>query len=69
MGEHRPPPNFTPNKFQDRSSGACRIQESLLAAGLCPGHRWGELTALPQTRTLAGGEEASFSIPTPLSAL
>ena len=36
-------PNLAPNNFQERLSGASRMQENLLAAGLHPWPRWGNL--------------------------
>ena len=36
-------PQLPPNKFKDRASDASRMPENLLAAGLCPGPRWGSL--------------------------
>jgi len=43
---------LAPNKFQERPSGASRMQENLLAVGAPPGPRWvwkGALTALSHT--------------------
>jgi len=37
QGGHGPPPNLAPNKFQERPTGASRMQENLLAAG-APSH-------------------------------
>jgi len=63
--------NLAPNKFQERLSGASRMQENLLAArpGLCCGPHWGANSA---PDPLAGGEGAGCPFPRtlpPLSAL
>ena len=48
-------PNLAPHKFQERSSGASRMQENLLAVGTPPGPRWGAYLQRPPA-LLAGGE-------------
>ena len=42
-----PPPNLAPNKFQERSRGASRMQENLLAVGLGPAPAGGAYSAHP----------------------
>jgi len=54
------PPNLAHNKFQERPSGACRIQENLLAAGLRPEPRWGAYS--DPTDPTVGGEETSYPV-------
>jgi len=50
-----PPPNLASNTFQERPSGASRIQQNILAARAPPGPRYRENTTLPQP-PIAGGE-------------
>jgi len=52
---------LAPNKFQERPSGASRVQENLLAIGAPPQTPLGELTALPQTLWLVGRRLAAPS--------
>ena len=61
------PPNLAPNKFQDRPSGASRMQENLLVNGAPPRSRWGNYST-PQTPILVG-RELSASSPRTLTPL
>jgi len=67
-----PPPNLAPNKFQERLSGASRMQENLLSARVPPRTPLGRevYSALPDP--VSGGERAGCPLsedPTPLPRL
>jgi len=67
-----PPTNLAPNKFQERLSGASRIQENLLAAVVLPRAPLGSLQLFHRHSSLFGGEGAGCPLPkklTPLLAL
>jgi len=59
-------PNLAPNKYQERLSGASRMQENLLAAAPDPAM---ELTALPRSPSWRRGAGCPFPKPHPLSTL
>jgi len=48
QGGHGPPPNLAPNKFQERPTGASRMQENLLAAGAASHAQLGSLQRSPR---------------------
>jgi len=51
-----PPTNLAPNKFQERLSGASRIQENLSAAVVLPRAPLGSLQRFHRHSSLFGGE-------------
>jgi len=56
QGGHAPPPNLTPNKFHERSTGASKMQKPFWRRpGICHGPHWGVYSAA--TDCLAGSGE------------
>ena len=49
------PPNFAPNKFQERPSGVSRMQELISGRGFAPDHTEGDYSA-PAGRVASGKE-------------